>query len=78
MAFLKLTSTFSDLQIGAPFSPIQGPPALTNVAWPQALNACLFAKGIDALTHWSRDKMANILQTTFSNTLSWMEIYESQ
>ena len=48
LAFRKLTSTFSELQIGAQFSPIQGPPALTNVAWPQALNACFFAKGIDA------------------------------
>ena len=28
------------------------------------------------LTHWDRDKMAAILQTTFSNTFSWMKIYE--
>ena len=28
------------------------------------------------LTHWARDKMAAILQTTFSNAFSWMKIYE--
>ena len=27
------------------------------------------------LTHVSRDKMASIFQTTFSNTFSWMKIY---
>ena len=25
------------------------------------------------LTHWGRDKIADILQTTFSNALSWMK-----
>ena len=28
------------------------------------------------LTHWGRDKMAAILQTTFSNIFSWMKMYE--
>ena len=28
------------------------------------------------LTHWGRERMAAILQTTFSNALSWMIIYE--
>ena len=28
------------------------------------------------LTHWGRDKMDAILQTTFSNALSWMKMYE--
>ena len=28
------------------------------------------------LTHWGRDKMAAIFQTTFSNAFSWMKIYE--
>ena len=28
------------------------------------------------LTHWGRDKMAAILQTTFWNTFSWMKMYE--
>ena len=28
------------------------------------------------LTHWGRDKMAAISQTTFSNVFSWMKTYE--
>ena len=28
------------------------------------------------ITHWGRDKMADISQTTFSNTFSWMKTYE--
>ena len=28
------------------------------------------------LTHWGRDKMAAISQTTFSNTFSWLKMYE--
>ena len=28
------------------------------------------------LTHWSWDKMAAIFQTTFSDTFSWMKMYE--
>ena len=28
------------------------------------------------LTHWGRNKMAAISQTTFSNTFSWMKMYE--
>ena len=28
------------------------------------------------LTHWGRDKMAAISQTTFSSAFSWMKIYE--
>ena len=28
------------------------------------------------LTHWGRDKMAAISQTTFSNVFSWMKMYE--
>ena len=28
------------------------------------------------LTHWGRDKMAAIFQTTFSNAFSWMKMYE--
>ena len=28
------------------------------------------------LTHWGRDKMADIFQTTFSNAFSWMKILE--
>ena len=28
------------------------------------------------LTHWGRDKMDTISQTTFSNVFSWMKMYE--
>ena len=28
------------------------------------------------LTHWGRDKMAAIFQTTFSNVFSWIKMYE--
>ena len=28
------------------------------------------------LTHWGRNKMADIFQTTFSNAFSWMKMYE--
>ena len=28
------------------------------------------------LTHWGRDKMAAIFQTSFSNAFSWMKMYE--
>ena len=31
---------------------------------------------IQCLTHWGRDKMAVIFQTTFSNGFSWMKMYE--
>ena len=31
---------------------------------------------IVSLTHWGRDKMAAISQTTFSNAFSWMKMYE--
>ena len=30
----------------------------------------------NTLTHWGRDKMAAISQTTFSNAFSWMKMYE--
>ena len=30
------------------------------------------------LTHWGRDKMAAIVQTTFSNAFSWMKMYKFQ
>ena len=29
-----------------------------------------------SLTHWGRDKMAAIFQTTFSNAFSWMKIFK--
>ena len=36
----------------------------------------LFGLGLDELTHWGRDKMDAVFQTTFSNGFSWMKIYE--
>ena len=33
-------------------------------------------QGAWGLTHWGRDKMAVIFQTTFSNTFSWMKMKE--
>ena len=35
-----------------------------------------FCLSLNVLTHWGRDKMAAIFQTTFSNGFSWMKIYE--
>ena len=31
---------------------------------------------MDGFTHWGRDKMDAIFQTTFSNEISWMKMYE--
>ena len=36
----------------------------------------LSVRKINWLTHWGRDKMAAISQTTFSNAFSWMKMYE--
>ena len=33
---------------------------------------------VDCLTHWGRDKMDAILQTTFSTAFSWMKMFEFQ
>ena len=40
--------------------------------------ALLFLREIatSVLTHWGRDKMTDILQTTFSNAYTWMKIYK--
>ena len=35
-----------------------------------------FSPQIKELTHWGRDKMAAIFQTTFSNAFSWMKMHE--
>ena len=37
---------------------------------------CCGLVAIHYLTHWGRDKMAAISQTTFSNAFSWMKMYE--
>ena len=48
----------------------------------QAHNCCVHfpviyeIKVISVLTHWGRDKMAAISQTTSWNAFSWMKIYE--
>ena len=36
----------------------------------------LYEKKPHCLTHWGRDKMVAIFQTTFSNGFSWMKMYE--
>ena len=36
----------------------------------------LYMKLTAKLTHWGRDKMAAIFQTTFSNAFSWVKMYE--
>ena len=42
--------------------------------WPTSfMDQPLFALG---LPHWSRDKMAAIFQTTFSNAFSWMKMFK--
>ena len=35
-----------------------------------------FCLSLNMLTHWGRERMAAISQTTFSNAFSWMKIYE--
>ena len=38
-------------------------------------NMLFFDKRITYLRHWDLNKMANILQTTFWNTISWMKMF---
>ena len=35
-----------------------------------------YIPNLHPLTHWGRDKMADIFQRTFSNAFSWMNMYE--
>ena len=38
---------------------------------------CIYASpDLNKLTHWGRDKMAAIFQTTFSNAFSWMKMFK--
>ena len=46
--------------------------ALVNLA----ILVCCDAARTKVLTHWGRDKMDAISQTTCSSTFSWMKIYE--
>ena len=51
--------------------------ALFPVAWPLEMMAGLSDPRVPCfLTHWGRDKMAAVFQTTFSNAFSWMKMYE--
>ena len=45
---------------------------LINCLWNGSIGSVLLKQ----LTHWGRDKMAAIFQTTFENGFSWMKIYE--
>ena len=42
--------------------------------WPSSLMHA--SPGLNELTHWGRNKMADISQTTFSNAFSWMKIHQ--
>ena len=35
-----------------------------------------FCLGLNVLTHWGRDNMVAIFQTTFSNAFAWMKMYQ--
>ena len=41
-----------------------------------APDSCLLCQLLESLTHWGRDKMAAIFQTTFSKAFSWIKMYE--
>ena len=43
----------------------------THYGWWHYISLCLYK-----LTHWGRDKMDAILQTTFSSAFSWMKMFE--
>ena len=44
------------------------------IQWPELVAQYPCARC--CLTHWGRDKMAAISQTTFSNAFSWMKMYK--
>ena len=49
------------------------------IMWPKTelLSVELPGKNLcDILTHWGRDKMAAVSQTTLSNAFSWMKMFE--
>ena len=62
--------------------------ALLEQSWPQALMPLIHGnfmsttirslrwKTAPRLTHWGRDKIATIFQTTFSEAFSWMKMYK--
>ena len=46
------------------------------IQWNRKIVKLTSLSSMIALTHWDRDKMDNIFQTTFSNPFSWMKIFE--
>ena len=44
--------------------------------YPPNVNCHITILTIQTLTHWGRDNMAAISQTTLSKAFSWMKIYE--
>ena len=38
------------------------------------ISSCAYDLHETRITHWGRDKMATILQTTYSNAFSWMKV----
>ena len=47
-----------------------------NKPMPNLVFAKILTSRGNELTHWGRDKMAAIFQTTVSNAFSWMKLYE--
>ena len=45
-----------------------------NCCWYNSINECI--KKRNGLTHWGRDQMDAIRQTTFSRALSWRKMFE--
>ena len=45
-----------------------------GVMWDVITHPCPNLNG-NGLTHWGRDKMAAIFQTTFLDAFSWMKMY---
>ena len=52
-----------------------GAKPLPEAVMTQFVDAYL-AWSLNELTHWGRDNMAAIFQTTFSNAFSWMKMYK--
>ena len=48
---------------------------MVKMKWSVITSYLLWSR-LMVLTHWGRDKMADISQTTFSNAFSWMEMHE--
>ena len=44
--------------------------------WLIAINECVIFSVCGTLTHWGRDKVDTISQTTSSNIIYWMKMYE--